>query len=180
MEYFSGNSDRISRRLATLQVNRYWPSIVSLAQKEDISPLHLGVHIIHDSAPYKIKVFDCRKVGESKYQFDYCPLEPMVAKEVLRRRSDSHPCLMLVISHMGTVDVSYMVYLENNLDPYAEKAYHIQGATYVDENENILYPRAHDKVEEIISRSHALSDSNWRMLWGNKPFEHLAQQATQD
>ncbi len=105
----------------------------------------------------------------------------MIAKEVLRRRTikEDHPCLMLVISHMGMVSVSYMVYLENNLDAQAEKACNPRGAVCMDEKDNVLHPGAHDVIEDIISRSHTLSDSNWRTLWGNRPFEYLAEQAMQ-
>jgi len=182
IDHLLTNGDRGSRRLATLQVNRYWHCIVSLAREKSIPAIYLGVEIIHDSVPFRIKVFDCRKVGESKYQFDAGSLEPMIAKEVLRRRTikEDHPCLMLVISHLGMVSVSYMVYLDNNLDAQAEKACNDpRGAVCMDEKDNVLRPGARDVVEDIISRSHTLSDSNWRALWGNRPFEYLAEQATQ-
>lgn len=182
MEHVVKNGDSGSRRLATLQVNRYWHCIVSLAREKSIPLNYLGVHIIHGAVPFVIKVFDCRKVGKSVYAFDAGSLEPMIANEVQRRNAirdpEGHPSLMLVVSHLGMVDVAYMVYLEKNLDALTETATHVHGVAATDTKENTLYPGAQDVVEDIISRSQALSDSNWRVLWGNRPFESLAEQAT--
>ena len=58
------NTDRWSRRLATFQINRYWPSIVSSAKEKGIPLDHLGVQVRHDSIPFKIDVYDLRKSYE--------------------------------------------------------------------------------------------------------------------
>ncbi|KLO17128.1 hypothetical protein SCHPADRAFT_926067 [Schizopora paradoxa] len=165
------NSDRWSRRLATLQVNRYWPSIVSLAKEEGIPLDYLGVQVRHDSVPFKIEVHDFRDFYD-----EINPLEPMMIKEILRRRKtkESHPCTLLTITHMGMAEVSYMIYLDNALDYLPEKMSETRGAICLDENDKALFPAKQDNVEDIISRSHMLSDSDWRILWRNLPFQSLA------
>ncbi|KLO18178.1 hypothetical protein SCHPADRAFT_899974 [Schizopora paradoxa] len=179
-EYLTSQGCRVSRRLVTLQLNRYCSSIAALARQKNIPLDHLGVHFHHDRAPFMINVFDCRNVGKNIYDFDYSPIEPLVAQEVQRERTLGHPCIMLVVSHFGGVNVSYMVYLEGKLDPDAGRINENQGALYVDEKDNVLFPGASDVVEVIIAKSKELADNDWRTLWGRKPYEYLVEKGKRE
>ncbi|KLO16048.1 hypothetical protein SCHPADRAFT_926815, partial [Schizopora paradoxa] len=176
-EYLRENGIKISRRLVTLQLNRYWSSIVSLAQKHRIPPNRLGVQVFHDVAPFRIKVFDCQNVGKKIYDFDLRPIEPLIANEVIKERTKGRPCLMLVINHFGGVNVSYIVYLEEHLDPFAKKASQSQCGALVDEDGVLLFPGAGDIVGLFINKAHQYSDYNWRKFWGEKPFVYLVAEA---
>ncbi|KLO18180.1 hypothetical protein SCHPADRAFT_899975 [Schizopora paradoxa] len=172
-ELLSAKISRASRRQGILQANRYWSSIVALARKKEIPLSDLGVQIVYDSAPFKLDVFDCRKVDPSS-------VESIISKEVLRASNEGLPCIMLKITHLGTVDI-YMVYLNDDRGARGDGGARLTyGAIYVDEDNNKLYPATRDVVSDIISQSHALSKSNWRELWGKKPFEILVKEAMED
>ncbi|KLO18179.1 hypothetical protein SCHPADRAFT_936441 [Schizopora paradoxa] len=172
-KHLSANISRAWRRQGILQANRYWSSIIVLAQKKEIPLLDLGVQITYNSIPFKLDVFDCRKVDPSS-------VESILSKEVLRASSESLPCFMLKTILPRTVDI-FMVYLNDARDARGDgEACRTQGAIFVDEDNNRLYPTARDVVSDIISQSHALSKSDWRKLWGSKPFEILAKKAMED
>ena len=103
-------------------------------------------------------------------------LELMMIKEITRRRKtkETHPCTLLTLTYMGMVEVTYMIYLDNALDYLPEKRSETRGATCLDENDKALLPGKQDIVEDIISRSHVLTNSNWRVLWSTLPFQSLA------
>ncbi|KLO18181.1 hypothetical protein SCHPADRAFT_993787 [Schizopora paradoxa] len=171
---FSEDMGRHLRRQVVLQVNRYWSNIVNMAQKKEIPLDYVGVHIVHDSVPLTLKIFDHRILSD--------PRESVISKEILRARSDGLPCIMLKISHLMMSDVSYMVYLDEDrgsgscIDSDGAR----QTAIFVDEDNNPLYPTTRDVVSDIVSQSKTRPGSDWRTLWTDKPFERLVKKAMED
>ncbi|KLO18171.1 hypothetical protein SCHPADRAFT_132203 [Schizopora paradoxa] len=172
--------DRVARRLGTLQVSRCWLSTISRARDRAIPLSHLGVFLDHQSCPFKFNIFDfrednldCQHVLKENY------LARLVAKEVERvnQGEGSYHCFMLVVSHMGMQNVPYLVYLEE-VNAEGAQTNNPRSTYYADENGRLLATGTHDAVEDIISRM--LSNTNWRALWREKPFERLAAQFAQE
>ncbi|KLO18173.1 hypothetical protein SCHPADRAFT_925334 [Schizopora paradoxa] len=180
-KYFDSTYSRLSRRLATLQVSRFWPGIVSFARSRDIPIEYLGVRLRHDSAHYKFDVFDCRKVDEDDYWDEYrrTPFLSLLAKESLRARveENENSCILLVLTYMDVFDVPYLVYLESDFDTDTAMASHCRSMTCLDEDNNVLLPRTQDLVEDIMSRLYASPNLDWRARWIERPFVSLARQA---
>ena len=176
--------DRISRRFATLQVNRFWRSIIALAKRLSIPFDYIGVHLHHDCAPYKFEVFDCRVIlDDSCAIFRKSPIFHLLAKEAIRARVDEKDksCLMLVVTTSWKVDIPYLVYLDENLlsGDDSETTSSTKCTSCLDGEGNILFPRTDDIVEKTMSRFYALPNTNWRSRWKDRPFESLARRAAQ-
>ncbi|KLO18170.1 hypothetical protein SCHPADRAFT_936433 [Schizopora paradoxa] len=171
--------EKALRRLVLLQVGRHWSSILTLAQRKGIAPAHLGVYVDHNVVPFTFKLFDCRNVYESiperQYVSDQDPFAKIIAKETVRANSEEGlpVCLMLVITHLGRIDVPYQVYLTDtrglNRERPDVRIAHV--ALYTDEDGKILYPGMNDLLQDFVLKA-ALS-SSWRTLWRNdtNPFE---------
>lgn len=105
---------------------------------------------------------------------DHDQLGCLVANEVLRRRSEGDPCVMLLLTHIDQAVVPHMVFLEEkHLNSDVESLEPLLASNLVDEDENVLYPGKHDVVGGIVARAHALSNLDWQSLWKEKPFESL-------
>ncbi|KLO18172.1 hypothetical protein SCHPADRAFT_899970 [Schizopora paradoxa] len=178
---FDASYSRLSRRLATLQLHRYWPGIASLAKSKNIDDAYLGVRLRHSSSPFKFEVFDCRNMDVKGLRdaFRKTPHLSLLAEESVRARveHDDKTCAMLVVTTMGFVDVPYLVYLTDDFDADTEVQSGCRSTPCLNGDDSILLPRKHDIVENIMSKLHTPPISNWRTRWIDKPFESLAKQA---
>lgn len=177
MEALDENHYRFPRKVATLQLNRYWSRLRALAEQKAIPLDKLVVRLEVDNYPFKFSALDSRDPKECEYS----PYFSMIEDGNSRRPREGFHCGMLVLTFKRCNELPCMPYhdntslkvraLENTSANVSDIGY--DGASYVDGDGNALVPDF-DSLCEIIHRVRAKVTKESDTIWVFSLDDHIA------
>ncbi len=142
---YNCSSNSFPRKVATLQINKYWSNVLSLAKKANIPEDKIGVRVNFSRYPYEMGVFDYHTEVESELAWTREPYRPMVANEVIQRSRGGHRCTMLLVVNPDGKEIPSLVYLDAGPKASAGNlGDNSFGVSYTDELGNRLVPGGND------------------------------------
>lgn len=156
---------RLPRRITTLQINRHWDQILSLARRKSIPLCDMAVRVTYINVPFKIEVFNYHEIFDDTKDNHHVTL---VANERLRQPEEDRYNFLMVIIRMPQIEYPCIIRLDDTWTRDVSnppKNMSDERAIFVDQDGNALARKSSDALRTgvYLARRHAaeLGESVW-------------------